>query len=92
MTAFFTIFFSIFLAELGDKTQLATVLYASNSEHSKLLVFGGATAALATSTALAVFLGAAAERHLTMAPLKLIAGLGFLIIGALMIAEHFRAA
>lgn len=92
MTAFLTVFISVFLAELGDKTQLATLLFASDSERSKLLVFIAASAALAASTAVAVLAGATAERYLTAWPLKLIAGLGFIAIGAALAVEHFRAA
>jgi len=92
MTAFLTVFISVFLAELGDKTQLATLFFASDQEQPKSLVFAGASLALIASTGLAVMLGAAAERHLAILPLKLIAGLGFLVIGMLMIAEHLRAA
>ncbi len=92
MTAFLTVFISVFLAELGDKTQLATLFFASDQEQPKALVFAGASLALIASTGLAVMLGAAAERHLAILPLKLIAGLGFLVIGMLMIAEHLRAA
>ncbi len=91
MTAFFTIFVTVFLAELGDKTQLATVLFASEDGKSKLMVFIAAALALVASTGAAVLAGAAAERYLATLPLKLIAGAGFVIIGALMIIEHFRA-
>ncbi len=92
MSAFLTIFFSVFLAELGDKTQLATVLFASDGERSKLLVFVAAGTALIASTGLAVLLGAAAERYLAALPLKLIAGAGFIVIGALLVGEHFMRA
>ncbi|GJL92093.1 TMEM165/GDT1 family protein [Hyphococcus sp.] len=92
MTAFFTIFFTVFLAELGDKTQLATVLFASEDGKSKALVFAAAALALVASTGLAVLAGAAADKWFSALPLKLIAGAGFVIIGALMIADHFRAA
>ncbi|NOX94768.1 MAG: TMEM165/GDT1 family protein [Alphaproteobacteria bacterium] len=92
MTAFLTVFVTVFLAELGDKTQLATVLFAAEGNKPNWLVFAGATAALATSTAIAVLLGAAADRWLTMLPLKLLAGIGFVVIGVLLIGEHARTA
>lgn len=92
MTAFLTVFFSVFFAELGDKTQLATLLFASDGERSKLIVFLAAAGALIASTGLAVLLGAAADRYLGAFSLKLIAGGGFIVIGALMIADHFMKA
>lgn len=92
MTAFFTVFITVFLAELGDKTQLATVLFAADEDRSKIIVFAASSAALVASAGAAVLLGAAAERYLTALPLKLLAGLGFAAIGVLMIADHFRAA
>lgn len=91
MSAFLTVFITVFLAELGDKTQLATVLFAGEGERSKLMVFAAAAAALVTSTAIAVIAGAAAERYLSALPLKLLAGLGFVVIGVLMIGDHLRA-
>jgi putative Ca2+/H+ antiporter (TMEM165/GDT1 family) len=83
------IFLTVFLAELGDKTQLATVLLASGGKHSPWIVFFVAASALVASTAMAVVLGQAAERYLTMIPLKLIAGAGFMLLGAWMVWEHF---
>lgn len=91
MGAFLTVFLTVFLAELGDKTQLATVLFAADGERSRWLVFAAATAALVLSTAIAIALGAAAERWLSAVPLKLIAGAGFVLIGAWMIAEHVQS-
>jgi len=82
-------FLSVFLAELGDKTQLATMLFASNGRHAPLTVFLVAGSALLVSTALAVVLGGMAERTLTMIPLKLIAGVGFVLIGLWTIWSHF---
>ncbi len=92
MTAFFSIFITVFLAELGDKTQLATVLFASDGGKSKAMVFAAAALALVASTGLAVLAGAAADKWFSALPLKLIAGAGFVIIGALMVLDHFRAA
>ncbi|MFM7281049.1 MAG: TMEM165/GDT1 family protein, partial [Planctomycetia bacterium] len=40
LSAFFAIFVTIFVAELGDKTQLATMLYSSQGQHSKWMIFG----------------------------------------------------
>lgn len=92
MSAFVTIFLSVFLAELGDKTQLATMLFASDSKSSHVTVFAAASAALVASTAIAVLLGAAAERYLAFLPLKLIAGFGFIAIGAYLVVEHLAKA
>lgn len=84
------IFVTVFLAELGDKTQLATLLYASGGEQHPLLIFCAAAAALVASTALAVALGTGAAQYLSMVPLKLIAGAGFIVIGAWTIYGHFN--
>lgn len=91
MTAFLTVFATVFLAELGDKTQLATLLYASDGQRSRTLVFLGSALALVTSSAMAVLLGAAAERWFSALPVKLIAGSGFILIGTWMAFDHFRA-
>ncbi len=92
MRELLTIFTTIFLAELGDKTQLATLLFAGESRSSAWRVFFAAAGALVLSTAIAVALGSLAQRYLTMVPLKLIAGLGFIAIGAWTVASHFRSA
>ncbi len=91
MSAFFTIFVSVFLAELGDKTQLATVLFSAENKTPRWLVFLAAAGALVASTALAVGLGTLAEKYLTILPLKLIAGIGFILIGAWTVWDHFQA-
>lgn len=92
MKIFLAIFLSVFLAELGDKTQLATMLFAAEGKAPPLLVFTAAAAALVTSTAIAVLLGSAAERFLTFLPLKLIAGTGFILIGIYLVFEHLNKA
>lgn len=85
------IFITVFLAELGDKTQLAAVLFASDKRATPVLIFLAAAAALVASTALAVALGSAAERWLQAVPLKLIAGAGFVAIGLWTLSDHFRS-
>ncbi len=92
MATFLTVFLAVFLAEIGDKTQLATALFASDEDRNPWLVFFASSSALIASSAIAVGLGYLAERYLALLPLKLIAGLGFVAIGVLMTASHFRAA
>ena len=83
------IFATVFLAELGDKTQVATLLFATDKQQHPMLIFMAASLALVASTAIAVALGTMAERYLTMVPLKLIAGAGFVVIGLLTIWGHY---
>jgi putative Ca2+/H+ antiporter (TMEM165/GDT1 family) len=92
MLKLLSIFVAVFIAELGDKTQLATLLFASDRQVHPLWVFVAAASALVLSTALAVLVGNLAGRTLEAIPLKLIAGTGFILIGAWTIVEHFRAA
>jgi putative Ca2+/H+ antiporter (TMEM165/GDT1 family) len=86
------IFTTVFFAELGDKTQLATLLFASERKMPALLIFFAAAGALVASTALAVVVGETGQRYLTAIPLKLIAGLGFIAIGAWTVAQYYRGA
>ncbi len=89
-TSFLLIFVTVFLAELGDKTQLATVLFASEKQHNPWLVFIIASLALTLSTGIAVLLGTLASKYLDIIPLKLCAGIGFILIGSWTIFEHFK--
>lgn len=84
------IFAVVFLAELGDKTQLATLLFATDGRSPPVAVFAAAALALCLSTGLAVLLGTVGARYLEGIPLKLIAGIGFVVIGVWSIIEHFR--
>ncbi len=78
---FLSIFAAVFLAELGDKTQLATMLFASDNETNKFLVFCAAAAALISASALSVAAGGILGQVLTPKTLKIIAGTGFIVIG-----------
>jgi putative Ca2+/H+ antiporter (TMEM165/GDT1 family) len=75
------IFVSIFIAELGDKTQLATLLFATDKNHSRLGVFLAASSALVCSSLLAVLVGSQLTHILAPPTLQAIAGVGFIIIG-----------
>jgi putative Ca2+/H+ antiporter (TMEM165/GDT1 family) len=84
------IFLTVFLAELGDKTQFAILLFATERQQNPFLVFAAAATALVASSAIAVALGSTAQQHLAVLPLKLIAGIGFMLIGAWTIFSYFR--
>ncbi|MDH4263700.1 MAG: TMEM165/GDT1 family protein [Spirochaetia bacterium] len=84
LKAMFGVFITIFLAELGDKTQLATVLYASDREVSKLLVFTGASLALIATSAIGVFAGNLLSQYINPEYITKIAGVGFVLIGVWM--------
>ena len=76
-----TVFTSIFIAELGDKTQLATMLFASDTGTSKLTVFIGASLALIVTSALGVVAGSALSQYISEKVLHYLAGIGFIVIG-----------
>lgn len=91
MAKLIAVFIAVFIAELGDKTQLATLMFASEGNIKPWAVFLAASAALVASTGLAVLVGTAGARWLDAVPLKLVAGIGFILIGLWSIAEHMRA-
>ena len=76
-----TVFSTVFLAELGDKTQLATMLFATDKEVSKLTVFIGASLALILASAIGVLAGSIASNYINEKYLNYAAGIGFVIIG-----------
>jgi len=92
MNDLLAMFVTVFLAEFGDKTQLATVLFASERKLSPLLVFVASGGALLLSTALATFFGTVASRYLAGVPFKLIAGVGFILIGGWTVLQYYRGA
>ncbi|CAK0772988.1 GDT1 family protein [Gammaproteobacteria bacterium] len=83
----FTVFFTVFIAELGDKTQLATMLFAADKEVSKLLVFVGASLALIVASALGVLAGGFISQYMNEKYLHYLAGAGFVIIGSLILIK-----
>ena len=76
-----TVFGAVFLAELGDKTQLATLLFAADQSVNKLTIFVAASAALVLATGIGVLAGGLVSQHVSPAALKYAAGAGFIAIG-----------
>ena len=77
-----TVFGTVFLAELGDKTQLATLLFAADGRHSPWLIFFASSAALVCAAALGVLAGGFIAKHVDTRMLSIVAGIGFIAIGA----------
>lgn len=78
---FSMIFATIFIAELGDKTQLATMLFATEKEVSRMTVFLAASAALIVASALGVLAGSLLSEYINEKYLHYMAGVGFIGIG-----------
>jgi len=76
-----TVFIAVFIAELGDKTQLATMLFAADKEVNKLTVFAGASLALILASAIGVLAGGLIAQYISEKQLNYTAGIGFIGIG-----------
>jgi putative Ca2+/H+ antiporter (TMEM165/GDT1 family) len=81
---FGTAFLTLFLAELGDKTQLAVITMTASTE-SKVSVFLGAGLALIVVTLLGVLLGGVLSQYVPTEWLQRIVAVAFIVIGALML-------
>jgi putative Ca2+/H+ antiporter (TMEM165/GDT1 family) len=81
MKLFLAVFATVFLAELGDKTQLATMLFATKQSVSLITIFVGASLALMASTGLAVLGGSVISQYVDPRYLSYAAGAGFILIG-----------
>ena len=79
---FATVFGTVFLAELGDKTQLATLLFASRNAGILWTIFIAASAALVLALAIGVAAGALVSQFVNPRYLSYAAGVGFIVIGA----------
>ena len=83
-----TVFTAVFIAELGDKTQLATMLFAADRQGKALTVFVGASLALVMATAIGVLAGSFLSRHVSEQALRLVAGAGFIAIGLWILVQN----
>ncbi len=81
-----TTFGMVFLAELGDKTQLATFAFSADSK-SRLSVFLGSASALVLTSLLAVIFGALIGKIIPPAYLRMGAGVLFLVLGVWMLVK-----
>lgn len=78
---FVTVFGSVFLAEMADKTQLATMLFAADRPGGRLTVFIAASLALVATTGIAVLAGSVLSQYVQPRNVSLVAGCGFIAVG-----------
>ena len=78
---FATVFVTVFVAEMGDKTQLATLLFSADRQVSRWAVFAGAALALTAADGIGVLVGSQLERFVSPKVLRTVAGVGFVAIG-----------
>ncbi len=86
---FISTFILIFLAELGDKTQLAAMARTASSGGAKWVVFSAASVALVLSTLVAVLFGHLLTKFIPESAIKLTAGILFVLFGVLIIRQVF---
>ena len=84
---FAAVFLTVFLAELGDKTQLATVLFAGRNPDKLVTVFAAGSLALIAATVMAVAVGSFIASKLPPELMAYIAGAGFIVIGGWIIVS-----
>jgi len=82
---FGTAFLTLFLAELGDKTQLAVITMSAKEDSSKLAVFVGASLALILVTLLGVLFGSLLTQFVPVEWLQRVVAVAFIAIGLLML-------
>jgi putative Ca2+/H+ antiporter (TMEM165/GDT1 family) len=78
---FATVFAAVFVAEMADKTQLVTLLFATDREVSKWLVFLGSASALVATSAIGVLAGSLLSHVINVKVMSVVAGAGFILIG-----------
>ncbi len=86
---FVATFGTVFLAELGDKTQIATLGAAAARQATPWSVFLGSAAALVACSAIAVVVGAALSRAVPIVWLERAGAALLVVLGAWMLVRSF---
>ena len=85
-----TVFTAVFVAEMADKTQLVTLLFAADRDVSKWTVFFGSASALVLTSAIGVLAGTALSQFVSVKLMAVIAGASFMLIGAWTLYHGFH--
>ena len=86
LTLLFTTFITVFIAEIGDKTQLTTITLSSTT-NKPFAVFLGSSIALILATLLGALAGGSIANLIPSYILKLVSGIVFLILGTNLISQ-----
>lgn len=78
---FSSVLVTVFLAEIGDKTQLATMLFSADVNTNKWVVFFGSATALVLAAGIGVMVGSQLEKFNSPSTLRWLAGFGFIGVG-----------
>ena len=89
LTLLFTTFVTVFLAEMGDKTQLTTITLSSTT-NKPIAVFIGSSIALILATLLGALAGGSIANLIPAFMLKLLSGLVFLIIATNLLSQCIK--
>ncbi|MBL9100080.1 MAG: TMEM165/GDT1 family protein [Myxococcales bacterium] len=92
LRTFFTTFGLVFLAELGDKTQLATMGLAAGADGRRWLVFAASVLALSLSSLIAVLAGDLLRSRVDPVIIQRAAAALFIVLGAVLMWQSFRPA
>ncbi|MCH8059749.1 MAG: TMEM165/GDT1 family protein [Proteobacteria bacterium] len=76
-----TVFLTVIVAEIADKSQFVTLLYASNAQHSKLSVYIGSSLALMFASGVAVLAGVGLSNWFDERIMARVAGIAFILVG-----------
>ena len=91
LTLLLSTFVTVFLAELGDKTQLATVAISGTSDRP-LAVFLGSSSALVIASLIGAVAGGSLSAIIPADWIQLSASIGFLVIGRRLLGPKLNAA
>ncbi|NLB69343.1 MAG: TMEM165/GDT1 family protein [Lentisphaerae bacterium] len=89
LAIFLKTFGTVFIAELGDKTQLTCMGFAATDVTARIWIFLGSALALALSSAIAVYFGCQITQYVSPKKIKMIAGIVFIIFGLIYLKDAF---
>lgn len=90
LKVFFLVFITIFLAEIGDKTNLAALLFSTRKEINKMTILGAATLAFVAATLVSIAVGTFIGSVIPRKVVNYISGAIFIFIGIVIILSAIK--